>query len=31
LWNRGDDSEISVAGDRTVLERFRAVVGQPIN
>lgn len=31
LWNRGDDSEISVAGDRALLDRFRAVVGQPIN
>jgi uncharacterized protein (TIGR03083 family) len=31
LWNRGDDREISVAGDRALLDRFRAVVGQPIN
>ncbi len=31
LWNRGDDSEISVAGDRSVLERFHAVIRQPIN
>jgi uncharacterized protein (TIGR03083 family) len=31
LWSRGDDAEISVAGDRDVLGRFRAVVGTPIN
>lgn len=31
LWRRGDDSEISIAGDREVLARFRAVVEQPIN
>jgi uncharacterized protein (TIGR03083 family) len=31
LWNRSDDAEISVAGDRAVLERFTAIVGSPIN
>jgi hypothetical protein len=30
LWGRGDDEEISVAGDRSVLERFRALVATPI-
>ncbi|HEX5916676.1 MAG TPA: maleylpyruvate isomerase N-terminal domain-containing protein [Nocardioides sp.] len=31
LWNRSDDADISVAGDRGVLERFTAVVESPIN
>ncbi len=31
LWNRADDTGISVAGDKDVLARFRAVVGSPIN
>ena len=31
LWHRGDDSELSIAGDRAVLDRFRAVVSHPIN
>lgn len=31
LWHRGDDAEISVAGDRSILDRFRAVVSHPIN
>jgi hypothetical protein len=31
LWNRGGDGEIAVAGDRGVLERFRAVVALPID
>ena len=30
LWDRRDDSGVSVAGDRDVLARFRAVVGSPI-
>lgn len=31
LWHRGDDSEISVAGDRAVFDRFLAVISQPID
>ncbi|MDN5895351.1 MAG: maleylpyruvate isomerase N-terminal domain-containing protein, partial [Nocardioides sp.] len=31
LWRRGDDSEIRVAGDRGVYDRFRATIDQPIN
>ncbi|CAA9388425.1 MAG: hypothetical protein AVDCRST_MAG32-2147 [uncultured Nocardioides sp.] len=31
LWDRGDDAEISVAGDREVFERFRAIAGTPID
>lgn len=31
LWSRGDDAEISMAGDRDVLARFTAIVGTPIN
>lgn len=31
LWSRGDDAEISVAGDEATYARFRAVVGSPIN
>ena len=30
LWDRGGDEEVSVAGDRSVFERFRAVVATPI-
>lgn len=30
LWHRGDDSELSIAGDRSILDRFRAVVSHPI-
>ena len=31
LWSRADDADVAVAGDRGVLDRFRAVVGSPIN
>ena len=31
LWSRGDDAELSVAGDQDVLARFRAIVDSPIN
>ncbi|SED17468.1 TIGR03083 family protein [Nocardioides exalbidus] len=31
LWSRGDDGDISVAGDPGVLARFRAIVASPIN
>lgn len=31
LWSRGDDAEISVAGDEAVYARFRAVVDSPID
>lgn len=31
LWHRGDDSQLSIAGDRSILARFRAVVATPIN
>jgi uncharacterized protein (TIGR03083 family) len=31
LWSRGDDAEISVAGDEATYARFRAVVDSPIN
>ena len=31
LWNRGDDAEISVAGDEATYARFRAVVASPIS
>lgn len=31
LWSRGDDTEVSVVGDRDVLARFTAIVGTPIN
>jgi uncharacterized protein (TIGR03083 family) len=31
LWSRGDDTEVSVAGDDATLARFRAIVGTPIN
>lgn len=31
LWNRGDDTELSVAGDREVHDRFAAVVQMPID
>jgi uncharacterized protein (TIGR03083 family) len=30
LWRRGDDSEIRVAGDRDIYDRFRLTVNQPI-
>lgn len=31
LWSRGDDAEISVVGDRSVRDRFRAVVESPLD
>ncbi|PUA79570.1 maleylpyruvate isomerase family mycothiol-dependent enzyme [Nocardioides currus] len=31
LWHRGDDEDLAIAGDRSVLDRFRAVVSNPIN
>lgn len=31
LWHRGDDADLSFAGDRAVLDRFRAVVASPID
>jgi uncharacterized protein (TIGR03083 family) len=31
LWRRGDDSEVSVTGDREVYDHFRACVNHPIN
>ncbi|WP_310529109.1 maleylpyruvate isomerase N-terminal domain-containing protein [Nocardioides sp.] len=31
LWHRGDDTELSIAGDRSMLDRFRAIVSHPIN
>ncbi len=31
LWSRGDDAEISVAGDEATYARFRAIVESPIN
>ncbi len=31
LWDRADETELSVVGDASVLARFRAVVGSPIN
>jgi len=31
LWSRGDDAQVSVAGDRGVHERFTAIVASPIN
>lgn len=31
LWSRGDDAEISVAGDPATYDRFRAIVDSPIN
>ena len=30
LWHRGDDSELSIAGDRSILDRFRGIVSHPI-
>ena len=30
LWHRGDDADLSVAGDRHVLDRFTAIVASPI-
>lgn len=31
LWGRGDDAEISTAGDPGVFARFRAIIDQPID
>jgi uncharacterized protein (TIGR03083 family) len=31
LWRRGDDADVTVTGDRTIYDRFRACVNQPIN
>jgi uncharacterized protein (TIGR03083 family) len=31
LWKRGDDSEITVTGDRGIYDRFRVIVSQPLN
>ncbi|MGY2703236.1 uncharacterized protein (TIGR03083 family) [Nocardioides sp. HB32] len=31
LWRRGDDSEVTVTGDREVYDHFRACVSHPIN
>jgi uncharacterized protein (TIGR03083 family) len=31
LWSRGGDEDLSAVGDRAVLDRFRAIVGLPIN
>lgn len=31
LWSRGDDREISVAGDQATYARFRSVVDTPVN
>ena len=31
LWRRGDDSEITVTGDRVTYDRFRVAVNQPID
>ena len=31
LWSRAGDDDVSVVGDQGVLERFRAIVGSPIN
>lgn len=31
LWDRGDDAEISVAGDEATYARFRAVVDSPLD
>jgi uncharacterized protein (TIGR03083 family) len=31
LWHRGDERDLSVVGDQAVLDRFRAIVGAPIN
>ena len=30
LWHRGDDTGLSIAGDRSILDRFRAIVSHPI-
>jgi uncharacterized protein (TIGR03083 family) len=30
LWHRGDDSELSIAGDRSILDRFRGIVSHSI-
>lgn len=31
LWHRGDDDELSVAGDKAIHDRFLTVVAHPIN
>ena len=31
LWNRGAEADVSVVGDEAIHDRFRAVVGTPIN
>lgn len=31
LWSRGDEAEVSVAGDEAVYARFRSIVDSPIN
>jgi len=31
LWQRGDEAEVSVSGDRAVYDRFAALVNNPIN
>lgn len=31
LWNRAEDTDVAVAGDTSVLARFRAIVDSPIN
>lgn len=31
LWSRGDDAEVSAAGDEAVLARFREIIDQPID
>jgi uncharacterized protein (TIGR03083 family) len=31
LWKRGDDSELKVAGDRGIYDRFRVLFSQPLN
>jgi len=30
LWHRGDDTDLSIAGDRSILDRFRGIVSHPI-
>ena len=31
LWHRGDDTGVTVTGDRAVYDRFAALVNAPIN
>ncbi|MCY7402283.1 MAG: hypothetical protein LH477_15260 [Nocardioides sp.] len=31
LWSRGDDSQVSVAGDEATYARFRAIVDSPLD